>query len=105
MHSPIAGPPPQSPFMTSPVGTDNPRSPMMSPRPAPRKITRQPVKVLDAPGLQDDFYLNLLDWSAQNVLAVGLASCVYLWSATTSKVRLLGLLGRGGGSPGGGWRG
>lgn len=89
MHSPIAGPPPQSPFLTSPVGNENPLSPMMSPRPAPRKITKQPVKVLDAPGLQDDFYLNLLDWSSQNVLAVGLASCVYLWSATTSKVTRL----------------
>ena len=28
--------------------------------------------MLDAPALQDDFYLNLVDWSAQNVLAVGL---------------------------------
>lgn len=36
--------------------------------------------------LQDDFYLNLVDWSSTNVLAVGLASCVYLWSANTSKV-------------------
>jgi cell division cycle 20-like protein 1 (cofactor of APC complex) len=43
--------------------------------------------VLDAPALADDFYLNLVDWSAQNLLAVGLDSCVYLWSAHTSKVR------------------
>jgi hypothetical protein len=43
-------------------------------------------QVLDAPALQDDFYLNLVDWSAQNVLAVGLGGCVYLWSACTSKV-------------------
>lgn len=42
--------------------------------------------MLDAPELQDDFYLNLVDWSAQNVLAVGLGSCVYLWSACTSQV-------------------
>jgi cell division cycle 20-like protein 1 (cofactor of APC complex) len=39
--------------------------------------------------LQDDFYLNLVDWSSQNVLAVGLGSCVYLWSACTSKVTKL----------------
>ena len=45
-----------------------------------------PLQVLDAPALQDDFYLNLVDWSAQNVLAVGLGPCVYLWSAHTSKV-------------------
>ncbi len=44
------------------------------------------MQVLDAPALQDDFYLNLVDWSSQNVLAVGLGSCVYLWSACTSKV-------------------
>ena len=28
-----------------------------------RKIPRLPAKVLDAPALQDDFYLNLIDWS------------------------------------------
>ena len=44
------------------------------------------MQVLDAPALQDDFYLNLVDWSSQNTLAVGLGSCVYLWSACTSKV-------------------
>lgn len=43
-------------------------------------------QVLDAPALADDFYLNLVDWSAQNLLAVGLDTCVYLWSAHTSKV-------------------
>jgi cell division cycle 20-like protein 1 (cofactor of APC complex) len=41
---------------------------------------------LDAPSLQDDFYLNLVDWSPTNILAVGLGACVYLWSAVTSKV-------------------
>lgn len=49
--------------------------------------------MLDAPQLQDDFYLNLVDWSPQNVLAVGLGSCVYLWSACTSKVGSLMLFG------------
>ncbi|KAG8959093.1 substrate-specific activator of APC-dependent proteolysis, partial [Tulasnella sp. 419] len=34
----------------------------------------------------DDFYLNLVDWSSTNVLAVGLAGCVYLWAANTAKV-------------------
>lgn len=28
-----------------------------------RKISKTPFKILDAPALQDDFYLNLLDWS------------------------------------------
>ena len=39
--------------------------------------------------LQDDFYLNLVDWSSQNMLAVGLGSSVYLWSAQNSKVTRL----------------
>lgn len=42
--------------------------------------------MLDAPALQDDFYLNLVDWSSHNVLAVGLGNCVYLWNACSSKV-------------------
>lgn len=28
-----------------------------------RKIAEKPYKVLDAPALSDDFYLNLVDWS------------------------------------------
>ena len=51
-----------------------------------RKISKVPFKILDAPSLQDDFYLNLVDWSSSNLLSVGLGSSVYLWSAFTSKV-------------------
>jgi WD40 repeat protein len=40
--------------------------------------------------LQDDFYLNLVDWSSHNVLAVGLGNCVYLWNACSSKVSVVG---------------
>ena len=58
-----------------------------------RKIPKVPFKVLDAPALQDDFYLNLIDWNPENMLAVGLASCIYLWSAFTSKVTKLCDLG------------
>lgn len=58
-----------------------------------RKVAKVPFKVLDAPALQDDFYLNLVDWSSQNILGVGLSSCVYLWSAHTSKVSKLCDLG------------
>ena len=56
---------------------------------APRRVARAPFKVLDAPSFADDFYLNLVDWSASNVLAVGLGSAVYLWSACTSTVTKL----------------
>ena len=54
-----------------------------------RKINKLPIKVLDAPALQDDFYLNLLDWSTHNYLAVALATTVYLWNAANSKVTKL----------------
>lgn len=58
-----------------------------SPQPMLLTAHGYPHQVLDAPALQDDFYLNLVDWSSQNVLAVGLDNCVYLWSAYTSVVR------------------
>ncbi|CAA6666977.1 unnamed protein product [Spirodela intermedia] len=64
-----------------------------SPPKAPRKVPRSPYKVLDAPALQDDFYLNLVDWSPNNMLAVGLGNCVYLWNAYSSKVTTLCDLG------------
>lgn len=89
-ESPPGGPSPPSPYSKSPLGGDGVLGasvPMH--RRAPRRIARTPFKVLDAPALQDDFYLNLVDWSSQNVLAVGLGSCVYLWSACTSRVTKL----------------
>lgn len=76
------------PYSLSPVGPNSQKL-LRSPRKATRKISRMPFKVLDAPELQDDFYLNLVDWSSQNVLSVGLGSCVYLWSACTSQVTRL----------------
>lgn len=51
---------------------------LYSPLKSQRSIPKSPYKVLDAPSLQDDFYLNLLDWSSHNTLSVGLGSCVYL---------------------------
>lgn len=54
-----------------------------------RRINKTASKILDAPALSDDFYLNLIDWSSNNQLAVGLASCIYLWNADTAKVTRL----------------
>ena len=91
-QSPMAGPPPQSPFSRSLLeDSTSAFSPFASSpmKAAQRKINKAPSKVLDAPGLQDDFYLNLVDWSSQNVLAVGLGRSVYLWSAATSSVTKL----------------
>ncbi|XP_038858488.1 fizzy-related protein homolog isoform X4 [Salvelinus namaycush] len=77
-----------SPYSLSPVSSKSQKL-LRSPRKQTRKISKIPFKVLDAPELQDDFYLNLVDWSALNVLSVGLGTCVYLWSACTSQVTRL----------------
>ncbi|GMS83628.1 hypothetical protein PENTCL1PPCAC_5803, partial [Pristionchus entomophagus] len=42
-------------------------------------------QVVNAPELKDDFYLTLLDWSSQNLLAVGLNQRVFLWKASDQK--------------------
>ena len=54
-----------------------------------RHIPDQPERILDAPDLESDYYLNLLDWSAQNVLAVALGPTVYLWNATNGSIQEL----------------
>lgn len=64
-----------------------------SPQRSLRTVCKTPFRVLDAPDLTDDFYLNLVDWSSTNVLGVGLGSCVYLWSAKTAQVTKLCDLG------------
>lgn len=75
-------------FSLTPVNNASERL-IATPNKRKRRISKVPFKVLDAPALQDDFYLNLVDWSSHNVLAVGLGACVYLWSACTSKVTKL----------------
>lgn len=54
-----------------------------------RVISKLPYKVLDAPNIRDDFYLNLVDWGQQNLVAVALGARVYLWSGVTGKVHQL----------------
>ena len=54
-----------------------------------RCIPQFPEKILDAPDLVDDYYLNLLDWSSDNMLAVCLAQTLYLWNAVTGEIQLL----------------
>jgi len=54
-----------------------------------RKLPRSPYKILDAPGLKNDFYLNIIDWSSTDILAVGLNRTLYTLSANLSKVDLV----------------
>jgi hypothetical protein len=58
---------------TSPSGVS---SPIKSKRRNARLIPKSPDKILDAPDIVDDYYLNLLDWSPSNVLAVGMMAHV-----------------------------
>ncbi|ODV96079.1 hypothetical protein PACTADRAFT_49495, partial [Pachysolen tannophilus NRRL Y-2460] len=51
-----------------------------------RRIPTTAHKVLDAPGFLDDFYLNLLEWSSENLLAIALEDTVYVWNSTTGSV-------------------
>ncbi|EJD01982.1 WD40 repeat-like protein [Fomitiporia mediterranea MF3/22] len=55
-----------------------------------RKLPSQPERVLDAPGMVDDFYLNLINWSSLNIVAVALGESVYTWRAETGAVTHLG---------------
>lgn len=79
-------------YSLSPVRPDSQRL-LLSPQKKTRQISKVPYRVLDAPELADDFYLNLVDWSSQNILAVGLGSCVYLWDGVTGSVDRLCDLG------------
>lgn len=54
-----------------------------------RFIPSAPERILDAPDIVNDYYLNLIDWSMNNVLAVALKNEVYLWNATTASIENL----------------
>ncbi|KAK4995709.1 substrate-specific activator of APC-dependent proteolysis [Elasticomyces elasticus] len=75
-------------YSLSPVKYSS-RTMLLSPRKTPRQVSKVPYKVLDAPELADDFYLNLVDWGSSGVLAVGLGQSVYLWDSTSGVVRQL----------------
>ena len=54
-----------------------------------RHIPAAPERILDAPDLVDDYYLNLLDWNKDNVISVALGSTVYLWNASSGEIQEL----------------
>jgi cell division cycle 20, cofactor of APC complex len=54
-----------------------------------RKVPSAPIRILDAPDIVDDYYLNLISWSKDNILAVALAQAVYLWNAATGEIQHL----------------
>ncbi|XP_056665413.1 fizzy-related protein homolog [Monodelphis domestica] len=59
---------------------------LASQKKTPKSISAKPFKILEAPELQDNFCLNLLDWSSLNIISVGLGTSVFLWHAATCQV-------------------
>lgn len=51
-----------------------------------RFIDTKPFKILDAPGMVDDYYLNLLDWSSNNILSIGLGDSIYTYNYNNGTV-------------------
>lgn len=51
-----------------------------------RVIPSAPERILDAPELVDDYYLNLLDWSSSNHLGVALGDSVYVWNGSDGSI-------------------
>ncbi|OXA37617.1 fizzy-related protein homolog [Folsomia candida] len=89
---------PSSPYSLSPISPNSAQ--LLQQRfcpPAARKISKYPFKLIFAPTLSDDFYLHLVDWSAQDVLAVSLESYVYLWSLSAVNGNVVKLCEIGGG--------
>lgn len=75
-------------YSLSPIKYSSQRM-LLSPQRQARAVSKVPYKVLDAPDLADDFYLNLVDWGSQNTLGVGLGSCVYMWNSSSGRVTKL----------------
>lgn len=75
-------------YSLSPIRLESQRI-LQSAKKQPRYINRVPYKVLDAPDLADDFYLNLVDWGSSNVVGVGLLDSVYMWDSGSGDVTRL----------------
>lgn len=50
-----------------------------------RSLPSNPEKVLDAPNVKNDFYLQLMDWNRNNLLALALTDDLYIWNAATNE--------------------
>ena len=58
-------------------------------RSSTRLIPQAPDRILDAPELRPDFYLNLIEWSSTNIISVALGQQVYLWNAGSGDISQL----------------
>lgn len=74
---------PKAPELLKPIDLRAQYNRPLRPAKPARQIFTAPERVLDAPGLIDDYYLNLLDWSSRNMVVIGLDTQVYVWNGTT----------------------
>lgn len=51
------------------------------------KLPKKAEQVLDAPGLINDYYLNLIDWGKKNLLAVCLGEGAFVWNPASQEGR------------------
>ena len=79
----------KQPFLTQMKNYFNSSNFLFESKHIPRIISQTPERILDAPNLQDDYYLNLLDWGSLNILSVALGNEVYLWNGNTTETSLL----------------
>ena len=49
-----------------------------------RLVNTETYKILDAPSLQDDYYFDIINWSATNLLSIGLLNHVYCLNVSSN---------------------
>mmetsp|Transcript_22970 Transcript_22970/g.56599 ORF Transcript_22970/g.56599 Transcript_22970/m.56599 type:complete len:537 (-) Transcript_22970:43-1653(-) len=49
-------------------------------------LSNKPFKILDAPGIKDDYYMDHLSWNKSNMLVVALDKVVYLYDYISSSI-------------------
>lgn len=87
-HIPQARITPTSSFSSHPSLLSSTSTPATHALPAPSS-PQAPERILDAPELTDDYYLNLLDWGTNNTVSVALGNTVYLWNAGSGDIQQL----------------
>uniref|UniRef100_A0A1B0GCS7 Cell division cycle protein 20 homolog n=1 Tax=Glossina morsitans morsitans TaxID=37546 RepID=A0A1B0GCS7_GLOMM len=81
--------PPAPEFHVNPLKVVYTTKTPLSTKSGSRYIPTTSERILDAPDIINNFYLNLLDWSTDNIVTVALGSCVYLWNAGTGSIQEL----------------
>jgi hypothetical protein len=54
-------------------------------------LPNAPEKILDAPDLRDDYYLNLIDWGDNDIISISLANSLYLLQSNGETQNLMTL--------------